>query len=40
VYCICPDRTFAEEIETIEMTKEEKSKFFRLKNMKSKISDE
>jgi DTW domain-containing protein YfiP len=36
VYAICPDKMTAESIETIEMTKEEKSRYFILKDQKSK----
>ena len=35
VYAICPDKAVAESIETIEMTKEEKSRYFVLKEKKS-----
>lgn len=36
VYAICPDKVTAESIETIEMTREEKSRYFVLKDRKSK----
>ena len=36
VYTICPDRRTAESIETIEMTKEERNRYFIMKAQKSK----
>lgn len=36
VYAICPDKVTAESIETLEMTREEKSRYFVLKDRKSK----
>ena len=36
VYAICPDKVTAESIETIEMTREEKSRYFIMKDRKSK----
>ena len=36
VYAICPDKVTAESIESIEMTKEEKSRYFVQKDQRSK----
>ena len=36
VYMICPDKKTAESIETIEMTKEERNRYFNMKVQKSK----
>ena len=36
MYCICPDKRTAESIETMELNKEEKNRYFNIKAQKSK----